>query len=235
MNNEETAKSFSSLSTPLVADACLRLKVALRFAPPELKPLIQGTRVAGKAIPAMHFGSVDVFLEAMGEAEKGDVIVIDNGARREEACIGDLTVLEAQASGLSGMVVNGYHRDTEELRRIGFPVFSLGSIPAGPRRLDKRTPDAMVRAGFGTFSVEGSDFVFGDDDGVVFVSSTDVGAVLDVAQKIFKVERRQADSVRAGNKLRDQLRLKEYVEKRATDPAYTFRMHLRETGGAVEE
>ena len=54
-------------------------------------------RIAGRALPAKHFGSVDIFLEAMMSAEQGDVLVIDNNGRADEGCIGDLTTLEARA------------------------------------------------------------------------------------------------------------------------------------------
>ncbi len=56
-------------------------------------------------LPVQHYGSVDIFLEAMGNAEQGDILVIDNGRRDDEGCIGDLTVLEAKAQGLRGMIV----------------------------------------------------------------------------------------------------------------------------------
>src|SRR5206468_12718622 len=90
--------SFADLSTPLVADACIRCGVPLRAAPPGISPVVRGARVAGRALPVRHYGSVDVFLEALAGAERGSVLVVDNGGRGDEACIGDLTVLEAQAA-----------------------------------------------------------------------------------------------------------------------------------------
>src|SRR5881397_3246706 len=100
-------KTFADLSTPLVADACLRNGVPLRAAPPGIGAVIPGHRIAGSALPAQHYGSVDVFLEAFSRAEPGDVLVVDNGGRSDEACVGDLTALEARAAGLAGMVVWG--------------------------------------------------------------------------------------------------------------------------------
>ena len=100
-------KTFVDLSTPLVADACVRSDVPLRAAPPGIGAVIPGRRVAGRALPARHYGSVDVFLEAFGRAGQGDVLVIDNGGRSDEACVGDLAVLEAKAAGLAGLVVWG--------------------------------------------------------------------------------------------------------------------------------
>jgi 4-hydroxy-4-methyl-2-oxoglutarate aldolase len=70
------------------------------------------------------------------------VLVVDNGGRLDEACIGDLVALEAQAAGVEGMVIWGLHRDTVDIRAIGLPVFSLGAIPTGP---SGSTPARMTR------------------------------------------------------------------------------------------
>jgi hypothetical protein len=64
---------FGGLSTPLVADACVRTGVPLRVAPPGIGAVIPGQRIAGRALPARHYGSVDVFLEAFSGAAHGDV------------------------------------------------------------------------------------------------------------------------------------------------------------------
>ena len=226
---------FSNLSTPLIADACLRVKVPLRLAPAEVRPLVQGMRIAGRVLPARHRGSVDVFLEAMRNALPGDVLIVDNEGRSDESCVGDLTVLEAQAWGLAGLVVRGYHRDTDELVRISFPVFSYGSYPAGPRRLDPRTPTDLSSARWDDFAVDSNDLVFADDDGVLFVPSDTIEKVLEAAKTIWKIERQQAETIRAGKKLSEQLDFDSYLAKRDSDPSYTLRKHLRERGGAVEE
>jgi len=178
---------------------------------------------------------VDVFLEAMKKAFPGDVLVIDNEGRTDESCVGDLTVLEARAWSLAGLVVRGYHRDTDELVKIGFPVFSYGSCPAGPRRLDQRTSNDLSSVQWDDFSVNSNDIVFADDDGVLFVQSGAVEKVLDAAKAIWKVERRQAELIQTGKKLSVQLDFDSYLTKRDSDPSYTLRRHLRERGGAVEE
>ena len=226
---------FGGLSTPLVADACVRAGVPLRVAPPGIGAVIPGQRVAGRALPARHYGSVDVFLEALGGAADGDVLVVDNGGRDDEACIGDLVVLEAQAAGISGVVVWGLHRDTAELTQIALPVFSYGRCPAGPVRLDEQEQAALVSARFGPCLVTRDDLVFGDDDGVLFIASGQAGAILAAARQISEVERDQADKIQAGQTLRQQTAFSEYLARRAAEPSYTFRRHLRRIGGAIEE
>jgi 4-hydroxy-4-methyl-2-oxoglutarate aldolase len=235
VKNEILTEKFSHLSTPLVADAALRIKVPIRIAHIGIAPVISGAHAAGRALPARHFGSVDVFLEAMETAEAGDILVIDNGGRRDEGCIGDLIALEAQAGGLGGMVVWGTHRDTPELREIGFPIWSYGSCPSGPQRLDQRDEAALRFARFGDFEVKKRDIVFADDDGCVFVDAASAEELLAAARTIWEKERRQADAVRSGKTLRTQLRFAEFLAKRSADPGYTFRQHLRMLGGAIEE
>lgn len=235
MDNLPLNNAFSELSTPLISDACLRLDLSVRIAPPGIRPRSPGNHVAGRALPVRHYGSVDIFLEAMGMARPGDILVIDNGGRMDEGCIGDLTTLEARACELAGIVVWGCHRDTAELERIGFPVFSYGTCPAGPRRQDPRDRDALVTARFGDFTVDGEDVVFADDDGVLFAPGRRVEEILSTANMIWQTERRQADALVAGKKLHEQLRFDDYLARRSADPAYTFRTHLREIGGAIEE
>lgn len=226
---------FPQWSTPLIADACLRLGIPLRVASAGLRPLAAGMRVCGGVRPVRHYGSVDVFLEAVAQAAPGEVLVIDNGGRSDESCIGDLTVLEVKAGGLAGVVLWGLHRDTPELREIGLPVFSYGTCPAGPQRLDPREPEAFVSARFDGPRVTVEDFVFADEDGAVFVPRTRLDEIVRIARGIWEIERRQADAGRAGKLLREQLRLAEYLQKRAVNPALTFRQHLREIRGAIEE
>jgi regulator of RNase E activity RraA len=222
-------------TTAAVVDACVRLGLAPRVAPPGLTPLDTGVRVDGRVLPARHFGSVDVFLEALNGASPGDVLVIDNGGLLDEGCIGDLIVLETQAAGVNGIVLWGAHRDSAELRRIGLPVFSYSTVPNGPLRTRPRTPDALERARIGTVSVTRGDIVFADDDGAVFVGERELADVLREAEAIVAMERQQVHLARQGTGLREQFGFDDYLARRATDPAYTFREHLRLRGNAVEE
>src|SRR5262249_31827648 len=235
MTPESLSRAFAQLSTPLIADAALRLKIPFRISPPGIWPLTPNQRLAGPALPVRHFGSVDVFLEAMQGAQPGEVLVIDNGGRLDEGCIGDLTALEAEHCGLAGIIVWGAHRDTPELRQIALPIFSYGTCPSGPQRLDPRDSLALHSARLGGFLVEPGDVVFADNDGCLFVASDRIEDLLRVAQGIWKRERIQAEMIKSGRSLRGQLEFARYLEKRATDPSYTFREHLRKISGAIEE
>ena len=197
--------------------------------------ITQGSIISGPAVPSRHYGSVDIFLEAISNARKGDVLVIDNGGRMDEACIGDLLTLEAQRAGLSAIAVWGCHRDSDELRKINLPVFSLGHRPSAPTKVVKRSREALRSARFGDFRVTRDDVVFGDPDGLLFFARKHANAILETAAKILKTERHQASEARKGRTLRDQLRFDEYLARRKGDSSFTFRKHLRRISGAIEE
>ncbi|WP_441249391.1 RraA family protein [Kitasatospora sp. McL0602] len=233
MDQHVLAQRFATLTTAHLADACLRARLPVRCVP--LRPVVPGMRLAGRVVPARHVGSVDVFLEALEAAEPGDVLVADNGGRLDEACVGDLVVLEAQAAGLSGLVVWGLHRDTTDIRAIGLPLFSLGATPTGPQRLDPRPADALTAATVGEWPVSGEDLALADDDGVLLLPAAQAAELFTLAETIRDTERRQADLIRAGSPLRAQLGFADYLAARRRDPALTFREHLRATGGAIEE
>jgi 4-hydroxy-4-methyl-2-oxoglutarate aldolase len=222
-------------STPFIVDACVALGLPVRTGAPGLVPLVAGARVAGRACPARHAGSVDVFLEAIHDAERGDVLVIDNVGRRDEGCIGDLVAGEAFMAGLAGILVYGAHRDTAAVRALGMPVWSLGTCPVGPQELRARSPHAREAASIGAHTtVVRDDMVFLDDDGVIVVDVAEVPRVIDTAREIAAREIAQATRLLKGERLWDQLGLDDYMARRREDPDVTFREHLRARGGAME-
>jgi regulator of RNase E activity RraA len=235
MDHQELRRRFATLTTAHLADACIRAQIPVRCAPALVRAVVPGSRLAGRASPARHVGSVDIFLEALEGAEPGDVLVVDNGGRFDEACVGDLVALEAQAAGLEGIVIWGLHRDTADMRAIGLPVFSLGAIPTGPQRLAVRPQDALESATVGDWTVGREDLVLGDDDGVLFVPATRAGDIFTLAETICDTERRQAERIRAGVCLRSQVQFDTYLAQRQQTPSLSFRDHLRAVGGAIEE
>ena len=221
-------------TTPFIADACALLHLPLRLGPQPLRPMRADHRVAGPARPARHAGSTDVFLEAIAASAPGDVLVIDNTGRLDEGCIGDLVAGEAHVAGLAGIVVWGAHRDTTAIAAIGIPVWSLGTFPAGPQELRTRSPHALEAASLSHVTVTRDDMIFADVDGIVVVQSALLPQIVEAARDIATREQAQAVRLLKGERLRDQLQLDAYVTRRASEPTYTFRQHLKSLGGAIE-
>ncbi|MGY4155559.1 4-hydroxy-4-methyl-2-oxoglutarate aldolase [Bradyrhizobium sp. USDA 4461] len=225
---------LAELTTPHIADGCLRSGIPIRFAPAGVRPLAAGMECRGPARPVRHVGSIDIFLELFENVQPGEVIVIDNAGRLDEACIGDIILLEAKAVGATGFVIWGLHRDSKELSDIGFPVFSLGALPTGPQRLHPRPADVFDRAVFGTHSITTADYVVADANGVLFLPRDRLEEIVAAAAGYRETEARQLKAMREGKNYRSQTRFADYLARRAKDPTYGFRQHLKDISAAGE-
>ncbi|MFD9023511.1 hypothetical protein [Streptomyces parvulus] len=74
------------------------------------------------------------------------------------------------------------------------------------------------------------DAVVADDD-VAFIAPAQV---LQLAGRIQRVEAAQADLIRQGRSLRDQLDFTGYLQRRTANPSLTLRQHLEAHGSALE-
>ncbi len=229
----EASTSVTAVPTAPLADACVRLGLPIRLAPVTLVPVRRGMLIAGPAVPVTHAGSVDVLLEAIDDASPGDVLVVDNGGRHDEACVGDLIALEAQNADLAGIVIWGRHRDTAQIVDMGMPLWSLGAMPPGPRRVPPAGA-SMRTAWLDGVEVHTDDVIAADDDGVLLIAAAEWPRVLDAAQQIQQTELVQAERMRAGESLRAQLDFAGYRARQRSEPELSLRRYLAERGGAIE-
>src|SRR5438067_13189547 len=69
MKAESLSRAFAELSTPLIADVALRLKIPLRISPTGIQPVTSNQRLAGSALPVRHLGRVDDFLVVVQDVQ----------------------------------------------------------------------------------------------------------------------------------------------------------------------
>lgn len=225
---------LQELTTPHLADGCLRTGIPVRCGPSALRPLTASMRCAGRVRPVRHVGSIDAYFEALEHAVPGEVMVVDNGGRTDEACIGDIVALEVRDAGIAGMVIWGLHRDAAELAEIGFPVFSLGALPTGPQRLHSRPADMFDRASVGGHAVTAEDVVVADANGVIFLPGDRLADIVAAATSYRETEARQLQAMREGRSYRELVRFGSYLERRRAEPGYGFRQHLKDIEAAGE-
>jgi regulator of RNase E activity RraA len=184
-NNFEELKALAhaELFTALVGDVLDKLGYFNQFLPPEIKPIDPTMIVFGKAMPVVE---ADVFGEQLEKSANGflnkpfgimfealddlkeDEVYICTGSSFRYALWGGLMSTRAMKLKAAGAVLHGYSRDTNEVLRLGFPMFSMGTYAQdqGPRG---KVIDYRVPVEIGRVRINPGDIIYGDRDGVVVV------------------------------------------------------------------
>ncbi|HID47464.1 MAG TPA: RraA family protein [Methanothermococcus okinawensis] len=135
---------------------------------------------------------------------RGKVIVVE--CEGEECAVwGGLASLNAKLKGVVAVVIDGYVRDLEDIRRTRFPVFSRGYIAKAGSPLDRGVMGVPVICGDTT--VNPGDIVVGDCNGVVVIDRNRVGEIVERVKEIKKKESRIRDRIMRGMDLKDILKL----------------------------
>ena len=215
--SDEILDGFRKVSTIAIADA-LDSVLHIPGIVHQLTPLDDGVRFVGRAVtvhfvPTIEFADYHKFTstEAAEETGKDDVLVLAAGGL-EQAIWGDQQASEAKRRELAGVIVDGYHRDTAQLRKIGLPVFSRGRNPA-PVRGHGRREALNVPVSFCGIRIDPGDIIVADEDGIVVVASGKAEEVLRIATEIHVAELKVIEDYEAGRDLlesRDE-RLPEYL------------------------
>ena len=105
--------------------------------------------------------------EALDELEE-DEVYICTGSSLNYALWGGLMSTRAIILNAAGAVVNGFSRDTNEILRLDFPTFSLGTYAQdqGPRG---KVVDFRIPIEWAGITIRPGDIIFGDRDGVLVV------------------------------------------------------------------
>ena len=145
---------------------------------PDLRPIQQGTRVAGSAVTVLSHPGDNIMIHAAVEVcEPGDLLVVTNTAPSTHGMFGDLLASSLMAHGVVGLVMDAGVRDTLDLRAMGFAVWSRHVSCEGTV---KNTPGSVnVPISINGVIIEPGDVVCADDDGVVAVPRTEAGWALE--------------------------------------------------------
>lgn len=197
----EIVRQFEKYSTTNVSDALDKLGIKSGIdgilPQPGMKKLV-GTAITmkvtavGESRPLSHMGA-----DPLRVAEKGDVIVIDNGGRLFENCWGEILTYAAMQKGIKGTIIDGVFRDVDIIQELGYPVYARGLTPTTARgRTMQQDYNCIIRLGH--VQVRPGDIVMGDQNGVVVIPTEKVTEVLEVTQEIYEREQSMIEQIKKG-------------------------------------
>ncbi|MGA3020290.1 MAG: RraA family protein [Bryobacteraceae bacterium] len=126
-------------------------------------------------------------LDAIDNARPGSVyvMVLEDGG--DYAGIGALMATAMKVRGLAGAVIDGSVRDTPQIRRLQFPVYSRGVVPSTTIN-HYRFAGVNVPVLCAGVRVNAGDIVTADEDGVAVVPRAKAEEVLKKAQALDDTE-----------------------------------------------
>jgi 3-hexulose-6-phosphate synthase / 6-phospho-3-hexuloisomerase len=205
-SEKEFKKIIDKVSTANISDAMHRsgdLK--------GLKVISSGVKMFGKAFTVRTFpGDWAKPVEAIDAADEGQVIVIDAGGVGP-AVWGELATHGAIQKKIAGVVIYGAVRDTEEIRKLKFPVFSTLIMPAAGE--PKGFGETGVPVNIGNTRVFPGDYIVGDDDGVVAVPGPKAVEILNRAMSVLETENRLRREIDDGSTLAKVINLLKWEKK----------------------
>ena len=177
-----------------VADAMEQLYGQRAYMSHEMRPLFV-SKFAGPAVTVLmkqeeHKEGPPAsqgMLDAIDAAPAGSVYVMVLPDGVDFAGIGGLMATAMKYRGLAGAVIDASIRDTPQIKRLQFPVFSRGIVPSTTIN-HYRFVGTNIPVTCAGVRVNPNDIIVADEDGVAVVPRAKAGEVLKKAQQLDDTE-----------------------------------------------
>jgi regulator of RNase E activity RraA len=182
-------EAFRHVEAASVSDAEEQLLHQKHYMSHRMQPIFP-TKFAGTALTVLlkkeenrDPDALSGMLTAIDSGGPGSVYVmkVEDGA--DIAGMGGLMGTAMFARGFAGAIVDGGVRDLPQLKRIGFPVYSTGSVPSTSVS-HYRFGGVNVPLEVDGTHVEANDIIVADQDGVVVVPRAHAAEILLLSQKL---------------------------------------------------
>ena len=173
-----------------------------------IKPIFNGTLVGPALTVKLSTGDLQDCLNALPLAQDGDVIVVDAGGDTETSIWGGLMGGLCLQKGVPGAIVDGAVRDIDELRDLGFFLFSRSVTARGTHTMYSKRMDELeinVPVQCGGVTVNPGDMIVADENGVTVVANTELESVLKLAREQAEREEATRKAIAAGKTVEELL------------------------------
>ncbi len=208
-SGDSLMEGFRMVEVASIADAMEQLYGTPAHMSHHMRPLFT-TKFAGPAVTVLmkkeehKEGSKasQGMLDAIDAAPSGSVyvMVLEDGG--DIAGIGGLMATAMKVRGLAGAVIDASVRDTPQIKKIQFPVFSMGIAPSTSVN-HYRFAGVNVPVTCAGAKVNPNDIIVADEDGVAVVPRAHAAEVLKRAQDLDDTEHRMLPFIEKFRSMKD--------------------------------
>jgi len=203
---------FRTVEVASVSDAMEQLYGQRGYMSHDMRPLAP-TKFAGPAVTVQlkkeehKEGSAasQGMLDAIDNAPAGSVYVMVLEDGLDYAGIGGLMATAMKYRGLAGAVIDASVRDTPQIRKLQFPVFSRGVAPSTTIN-HYRVTGVNVPVTCAGMRVNPGDIITADEDGVAVVPMAKAADVLKKSQELDDTEHRMLPFIEKFRSIREAVK-----------------------------
>lgn len=173
-----------------------------------IKPAFPAKAVGQALTVQLSKGDLVDPLKALEMGQPGDIIVVDAGGDTETSVCGGLMGGLAKNRGIRGMIVDGAGRDVDELRDIGWPIWTRAITPRGTHTMFSGRKEELsinVFIACGGVAVNPGDFIVADEIGVTVIRAERAEEIIGLAREQAEREQRTREWVAKGKTVEDLL------------------------------
>ncbi len=206
------AEGFRTVEVASVSDATEQLYGQRAYMSHDMRPL-SPTKFAGPAVTVQlkkeehkeGAAASQGMLDAIDASPAGSVYVMVLEDGLDFAGIGGLMATAMKYRGFAGAVIDASVRDTPQIRKLQFPVFSRGVAPSTTIN-HYRVTGVNVTVTCAGVRVEPGDIITADEDGVAVVPRGRAAEVLKKSQELDDTEHRMLPFIEKYRSIKEAVR-----------------------------